>query len=275
MQLLYNCETNPDSDHSPSWVPNWVERKQPPSIVPVPNKDNALAAAGGESAATISLRSGGTELEIHGLILDNLCHIGKRWGSEGFSYSDSKLKDHILLVLDCMSELNELLASAKSCPTREELEDVKWRTLICNGLNSSDGHTIDHWGRKFETLQSCAKLLQCELDEVDDPEGLGAPSSNEQEFRSLYMEGQGYCDMAMRYCTERRRAVTNKGYLAQVPTFAQQGDVVFIPLGSATPFVLRPKLHGYIVVGECYIHGVMNGEALQMENLTTTCVTLI
>ena len=49
-----------------------------------------------------------------------------------------------------------------------------------------------------------------------------------------------------------------------IPGAALQGDLIAIFLGAGTPFVLRKSDAGvHVVVGECYIHGIMNGEALQ------------
>lgn len=48
------------------------------------------------------------------------------------------------------------------------------------------------------------------------------------------------------------------------PAAMQPGDVVAVFLGGPTPYVLRPVGDGsrkYMLVGECYVYGVMNGEA--------------
>lgn len=49
-----------------------------------------------------------------------------------------------------------------------------------------------------------------------------------------------------------------------IPGAALQGDLIAIFLGAGTPFVLGKSDAGvHAVVGECYIHRIMNGEALQ------------
>lgn len=40
------------------------------------------------------------------------------------------------------------------------------------------------------------------------------------------------------------------------------GDGVCIFLGSHIPFILRPFGSSHKLVGQCYIHGIMIGEAL-------------
>ena len=37
---------------------------------------------------------------------------------------------------------------------------------------------------------------------------------------------------------------------------------VWVPLGAKTPFVLQPRGSSYIIIGECYVQGFMEGEAL-------------
>lgn len=55
-------------------------------------------------------------------------------------------------------------------------------------------------------------------------------------------------------------AVTASGYLALVPDQAEVGDVTVIVTGNDVPLVLRPVKEGMAVIGECYIHGAMDGK---------------
>jgi len=63
----------------------------------------------------------------------------------------------------------------------------------------------------------------------------------------------------------RRFSRTQRGRLACVPKTAAVGDVIYILHGSEVPYVLRPSGDGsFIVIGECYVHGLMHGEALSL-----------
>lgn len=54
--------------------------------------------------------------------------------------------------------------------------------------------------------------------------------------------------------------------MALVPPLSRPGDIVYIILGMQTPFVLRQKDdHRYELVGECYVHDIMDGEKLDED----------
>jgi hypothetical protein len=60
-------------------------------------------------------------------------------------------------------------------------------------------------------------------------------------------------------------AVTEEKYVGIVPAKAKAGDYVCIILGCDVPFIVREDYGKYVLVGECYIHGIMDGEAMDME----------
>ncbi|KAL8928745.1 MAG: hypothetical protein Q9208_001523 [Pyrenodesmia sp. 3 TL-2023] len=56
---------------------------------------------------------------------------------------------------------------------------------------------------------------------------------------------------------------SNKGMIGLAPDTCRENDCIVILLGCESPMVLRPTNDGYYtVVGECYVHGLMEGEAL-------------
>ena len=57
------------------------------------------------------------------------------------------------------------------------------------------------------------------------------------------------------------------------PTDAKVGDIVCVPLGCSVPVVLRPvdvshPLNGYRLIGEAYLHDIMDGEFFSSNELT-------
>ncbi|KAL6835587.1 HET domain-containing protein [Trichoderma sp. SZMC 28015] len=59
-------------------------------------------------------------------------------------------------------------------------------------------------------------------------------------------------------------ARTESGFYVLGPAVMEKGDVVCVLFGGKLPFCLRPIANQYILVGECYTYGLMEGEALDM-----------
>ncbi|KAK3984981.1 heterokaryon incompatibility protein-domain-containing protein [Cladorrhinum sp. PSN332] len=97
-------------------------------------------------------------------------------------------------------------------------------------------------------------------------------------FASIMRIAQGYCF-----------GITSCGRFGLFPGPVRQDDLIVVMPGATMPFVLRPaKLDGsqetklndrkrFVLVGPCYIHGIMHGEALfhddgnQEEDLEKLC----
>jgi hypothetical protein len=78
--------------------------------------------------------------------------------------------------------------------------------------------------------------------------------------------------------TMRKFAITQKGYFALVPRGATQGDAIVVFEGACVPFVLRKRqgeYGGYELLGEAYVHGIMQGEVLNMPHMNLDDVVLV
>lgn len=63
----------------------------------------------------------------------------------------------------------------------------------------------------------------------------------------------------------RRLILTQKKYLGLAPEHVAPGDVVTILMGAQLPIILRRVDSHYILIGEAYVHGIMDGEAVPKE----------
>ena len=69
---------------------------------------------------------------------------------------------------------------------------------------------------------------------------------------------------AISYAQWRGLAYSINGYMALVSHQAEEGDVLYALFGGSILYVLRPKGDRFMFVGECYVHGLMDGEAMQL-----------
>lgn len=92
-----------------------------------------------------------------------------------------------------------------------------------------------------------------------------------------------FAETAYAVCKRRRLFLTVNGFLGIGPDTVQEGDLVTVLSGGDVPFLLRPIAHtdysdvsaleclstdapliqGYLLVGECFVEGLMQGEAVQ------------
>jgi hypothetical protein len=62
---------------------------------------------------------------------------------------------------------------------------------------------------------------------------------------------------------QRRLFVTKDGYMGTAPMGAQQGDRICVLLGCNVPLLIRPEGDDFLIIGDTYIYGMMNGEVMQ------------
>ena len=60
--------------------------------------------------------------------------------------------------------------------------------------------------------------------------------------------------------------VTEKGFIGMAPSNAQPGDIVCVFLGGHVPFCIRQVQDHFLLVEETYLHGFMDGKAIDMAD---------
>ncbi|CAG8955960.1 hypothetical protein HYFRA_00008814 [Hymenoscyphus fraxineus] len=98
------------------------------------------------------------------------------------------------------------------------------------------GKTIEDWAQSGK--EECFTL-----------EGSSSPSMEDFKY-SLAFRNFG-----------RRFMITKKGYVGIAHAQGQMGDSIVLLRGCTMPMILRKCDGGWRVVGEAYVHGIMNGEA--------------
>jgi hypothetical protein len=135
--------------------------------------------------------------------------------------------------------------------------EVLWRTLIGDRTTAvrPAPATME---KVFVDFVKGMREAQNELLNGTDPMA-AAPSNLTAAFTG------GYGRNSTRAWGNRRLAILAEGYVGLVPPLARHGDAVFLVQGAQTPFVFRqtPVLGEYELVGECYMHGIMDGEFIE------------
>lgn len=262
----------------PSWVPDFERLDPQSSLTGTKNCVRFNASKGLPTQVWVSNKE--TVLHVKGRIIDTLHTIGRELttipdtfaGENALVYSNYKSLSHLGLNKHMIEEARDIWLAATErlthCPDPVIMAGVKkgtlaatradgkisWapflRTLVCN--RTADGEVPL---RDF-ILGNVASFVRQTL-EVD-----VVPEYLMQKDRSEAIYGL----RAFLSLTESRRfAATDIGLAGYVPMRAKEGDLVCILYGSDVPFVVRKQAGGrYALVGECYMHGIMSGEGLEM-----------
>ena len=124
-------------------------------------------------------------------------------------------------------------------PTGETMDEAYRRTIVADvfGLNGTAGH------RGYSMLW---------------------PTTGGFEQREEHMNHTNLMAALKEATVYRRFIITSGAFVGLAPHDAQEGDGIFIFLGGQVPYVVREKGGAkYQFIGECYIHGVMDGEAMK------------
>jgi hypothetical protein len=128
-----------------------------------------------------------------------------------------------------------------------------WRTMLCN--LTSDGER--------PPPEFCYYFLEDQ--EFYFQYNSVIPKHSQQAFMLKMLKVELAIDSrsrGWRVCATRDRRIGRVLYSAKV------GDVICVLYGGEVPYVIRPCGNGlYKFIGACYVHGLMDGEALQLPSL--------
>ena len=137
-----------------------------------------------------------------------------------------------------------------------------WRTLICDMDKDVAGNLIRPAPSSFADSYSACLRLQDLMTNADSDAAMRDDFNAVEKMSRVSQPFVGAFEPAAR---GRRFCVTQDGYMGLVPTRAAKGDNICVFLGGAVPFLIRKIDNGhYPLVGECYVHGLMDGKALDM-----------
>jgi hypothetical protein len=72
-----------------------------------------------------------------------------------------------------------------------------------------------------------------------------------------------YAALARNYCLYRRFFITSDRRLGIGPRWTKKGNLVCVLFGGGVPYILCPKGRHCIFIGESYVHGLMEGQAIE------------
>lgn len=259
---LLCCVDHPDKASGlPSWVPDWSSPRHTATLG-YQGRNHGVYRACGESRALPEFSMEEETLAIPGILFDKITTTGQ-------IIANSALVD----LLTPLSRTSQFVIESSDLTLKHCQAYSTSSTLFsafCHTLIAGEDHTrvmrapFDDYAPIFALLfDTTTGRSPTFPDQPTFKRKLTLENLNVRQPSRIYRKMQ----IAFRAAVEGRRfAVTSKGYMGLVPRTTEIGDSVCVFLGSHIPFVVRSRGGGdFELVGECYVHGIMNGEVMAMD----------
>jgi hypothetical protein len=260
MQMLYRAGSSHQSDRFPSWIPDWTVKRA--SSLHDSSEGGVSFAASGPQQCKIICIPNTDELLVDGYEVDEIESISKA------SNVEEQWERYF-------NEVDTLIDSAILAPVRHLPEDLKWKVPVAGVLRPkvavSGGLDLKS---SYAGFRNYLYSKQKEKAKENGNSVNGCPLPIEYAMSIEHMAAGSYEKQAASYIAALqdtvhgwRFVVTKNGYVGVVPKMTKVGDVVAILKGGRVPFVLRRSEErdgAFRLVGECYVHCLMNGEGLSL-----------
>lgn len=242
--------TSPPVQGVPSWAPDWSSQylPQPLNVRPVfvvrgGNSPRAYSAAKDltQILSEEQFSASNGRLFLGALYVDNVDRLGHPISEVDASYDDAARMEPLRAWLwDLRGLLPGPTAVYRTAPA---VDEALWRTPIAD--------------RAFEYNFETARASEATY--------LAYKAVLRQDGNA---EGVTYANIAYNKLFRRRPFRSTNGYLGLGPLGMREGDSVWILPGVDAPFVLRPVIgDDFVVIGEAYVHGIMDGELLDSRDV--------
>ena len=248
LRLLEVCEMNEPSPlgQLPSWVPTWSSTGLLFDSL-TSSRDPFCAADPAIERARLEVQ--GDTLLIPGLVVDGIEAVGTQMFFSGQEREQSYDDFEWTLMGVIYDESRKMIDKSISYGSSEDIkEEVRSHTLV--------GGRYTDYRRADQDTNSIVKTHEW----YQKHRGIVSVEPTDPRCEHI-MEAQRRIKPT---ADDRRLCLSSKGMIGWVPKKGREGDVIAVAVGSEIPLVLRPRGdEEYEVVGACYIHGIMDGEALE------------
>ena len=272
----------------PSWVPDWTHIDGfSPNFIDIQAAEKLPYHASNDEPAEVSYSPELEVLFIKGFIFDTIELVPDepQWSKSIQDPQSANWQQwHVLALGNPMSE--------KLYGSEVARQEAYWRTLVA-GCDSNGDPAPESYGQQFYDWAGLSPSLpsntstkstsqtndEVELNDIvtagTEVGLLNLPDTSTTPWRTI---GNEFKSRLFKIVNIRRVFVTKKGYLGIGPDDVKPGDEIAILYGGKMPFVVRTRecnlegngiatgitLECYELIdgGECYVHGIMDGEVV-------------
>lgn len=251
----------------PSWAPDWSTVRQTNPIAGILNSHNFRASGDSKHDYAIDEKDDGRLVLGAGLV-DELANITGIFPAPSISY------DNIANGNEDLLECFKLCASLQNYPNSSHtVFDAFWRSMVAGVDETGRAEAPEAFAEIFSVLLDASTGKEPSLADQSytarqkRPEGKGKLTPSHLGSRTAgtaFRNARTAMQNAMR---NRRLEITSKGFVGLFPGCTTKGDAIHVVGGCPIPYVTR-RIEGgnWQMIGECYVHGIMKGEALQDDD---------
>lgn len=276
LDFLGLCYFQPSTSGEPSWMPQ-LTRGFPDK--PLPMRKHECFRAGGPSSITVAFANT-RKLSMNGRMIDTIEAVCSSRPAQVESLIAANNPKNVYECVQIMLKCHQTAAAwsrgvmAIAEVTEEDFSSRRFADLAetLTWARYREQDTSDSADAFHGYVNACKYIDSQTVDDGIDFKGF-------QSLVGPVIEHLGRFELSagagvINYC--RLTARTCGGRLVSVPVECQVGDRICIFTGSSMPHVLRAcGGGGYVVGGECYVHGLMYGEALELEGCCEEVITLV
>ena len=246
LDIFHCCNFQHGLRKWPSWVPDW--RYSDKLTMPINREKDSFRAAG-SSCWDTSTAIVNHSLGVEAMCLDRLQNVtspGPSPNFVGLSDWDNGWLLRVKWHQNTIRETMEMTSISLLYSSEQERWHAWWRTIIGERNREMERATPDYEQR--------VRGYQEALDQViyNDPD------------LDIDFEFAETSDRVGAMAKHRRFCLSREGRIGWVPIAARIGDIVSLLRGSPVPVIIRPswRRKSYLMIGQAYIHGIMDGEAV-------------
>lgn len=251
----------------PSWAPDWSRPpfNSGPLMVGLHHRVPEFAAAGKTMASFEFLGEEGYILKARGMRIDVI-------KSAGMPFRQKGAPRNIHTALHILQDWWGVFSSSFSDPDSRSAKAVFCRAISCGNWIFDEGDRVyeerlrhifelsesllvgdEGWGVETPSSTSLANSVNSLVEERGEQEGNEVVDDKEQLSVAIN---------ASITMNRRRLYISENGLVGLGPWDAVEGDVIVVLLGCKFPVVLREVGGHWVLIGEAYVDGYMDGEAV-------------
>jgi hypothetical protein len=276
--------TSPSAFALPSWAPDW--RVYQSHILSEPTSPHH---AGGRLNTSLRVDLATKTLQIEGIMVDSIALCAKPFRPREFhvdgddqhgvvskiwrevcGHNEFNLRVPYLPAVACVPASS---SSAEQCKAEEECEEEKSAVFaILQTLSNACVAIAWQENQPYESVPESQWLAHGAAYLT---RAIGKTMRVSKTVLELAKKGEvGKWTRAANGASGNRAfARTQKGYYVLGPKTMEPGDSICVLKGGKMPFCLRPWGRHYLLVGECYVHGIMRGELIEAGDKVNKGIT--